>query len=155
QVDIRHDAIARYGLSVEAVNQMVEAAVAGKQITEIVEGSKRTPVVLRYPESARQSPEAIGNLVIETPQDNKVPLKLLANIHEVNDSVLITRESVRRLIVIRSSDEGRDMVGFVDELKKAIEEQVELPQGYYINYGGQFVSQQHASARLAIVVPVS
>jgi len=155
QVDIRHDAIARYGLSVEAVNQMVEAAVAGKQITEIVEGSKRTPVVLRYPESARQSPEAIGNLLIETPQGNKVPLKLLANIHEVDGPVLITRESARRLIVIRSSVEGRDIVGFVDELKKAIEEQVELPQGYYINYGGQFESQQHASARLAIVVPVS
>lgn len=155
KVDIRSERLARYGLNNEDVNRAVEDSVGGKVVTQVIEGNRRTGVLLRYPEPARTSPEAIRALLIKTVGGAMVPLGLVAEVGETDGPVMITRESAKRLVTIRMNVEGRDVVSFVDEMRAAIEREIKLPEGYYITYGGQFENQQRAAARLALVVPVS
>jgi heavy metal efflux system protein len=154
-VDIKSERLARYGLNNEDVNDVVETAVGGKVVTEVIEGSRRFGVLVRYPEAARASPGAIRQLLIKTAGGAMVPLGEVADVRDVDGPVLIQRESARRLLTVRTNVEGRDVVSFVEELKTAIEREVQLPEGYHISYGGQFENQQRAAARLGLVVPVS
>ena len=154
-VDIKSELLARYGLNNEDVNDVVETAVGGKVVTEVIEGNRRFGVLLRYPEPARTSPADLERLLIKTTGGAMVPLGMVARVTEVDGPVLIQRESARRYVVTRANVEGRDVVSFVEDLKAAIEREVKLPQGYSIDYGGQFENQQRAAARLALVVPVS
>lgn len=155
QIDVRHEAIARFGLSTEDINRLVETAVAGRPVTTVLENERQVSVLLRYPESARATPEAIGAMLVTTPTGERVPLSALAEIHEVDGPVMISRESARRSVVVQANVEGRDVVGFVKDVRERIAKEVELPQGYYVTYGGQFENQQRAAARLGIVVPLS
>ncbi len=155
EVEIQPKAISRFGVNVEDINRLVEVAVGGRVVTEIIEGNQRVGVLLRYPETARTSPTAIGALWVETPKGEKIPLSSLANIHEVDGPVAITRESTKRQVVIQANVAGRDVVGFVDEIRTLIDREVQLPAGYFITYGGQFENQQRAAARLSLVVPIS
>ncbi len=154
-VDIQSGRLARYGLNNEDVNDVVETAVGGKVVTEVIEGNRRVGVLVRYPEAARSSPAAIERLLIKTVGGAMVPLGEVADVRDVDGPVLIQRESARRLVTVRTNVEGRDVVSFVEELKAAIEREVKLPEGYHISYGGQFENQQRAAARLGLVVPVS
>ncbi len=155
RLDIRPPDIARYGIRAEDINRMIETAVGGKVVSEIVEGNRRSPVLLRYPDAARSSPQALGRMLIETPGGAKAPLALLADIVEVDGPVQIARESARRQVVVQANVGGRDVVGFVEEVRAAIEREVQLPAGYHITYGGQFENEQRAARRLSLVVPVS
>ena len=155
RLGIRPKDMARYGIRTEDVNQMIETAVGGKVVSNIIEGNRRSPVLLRYPEAARTTPQALGQLLIETSGGAKVPLALLVDIQEVDGPVQINRESAKRQVVVQANVEGRDVVGFVAEVRAAIEREVKLPDGYYVTYGGQFENEQRAAARLALVVPVS
>jgi cobalt-zinc-cadmium resistance protein CzcA len=155
RLTIRHPEIARYGIRTEDINQVIETAVGGKVVGDIIEGNRRSPVLLRYPAAARSTPQALGQLLIETPGGAKVPLALLADIQEVDGPVQINRESAKRQVVVQANVEGRDVVGFVADVRAAIEREVKLPDGYYVTYGGQFENEQRAAARLALVVPVS
>ena len=137
QIEIRPEAIARFGINVEDINRLVEVAVGGKVVTEVIEENLRVGVLLRYPEQARTSPQAIASLLVEAPGGNKIPLSSLADILEVDGPVVISRESAQRLVVVQANVEGRDVVGFVDDIRHAIETNVELPPGYYVTYGGQ------------------
>jgi cobalt-zinc-cadmium resistance protein CzcA len=154
-VAINSGQLARYGLNNEDVNDVVETAVGGKVVTEIIEGSRRFGVLVRYPEAARASPAAIRRLLIKTAGGAMVPLGEVAEVREADGPVLIQRESARRLVTVRTNVEGRDVVSFVEELRTAIAREVPLPEGYHISYGGQFENQQRAAARLGLVVPVS
>ncbi len=155
QITIRPAAIARYGVSVEDVNQLIELAVGGRVATDVIEGSRRTGVLVRYPSAARGSPQALGALLVQAPSGAKVPLAQLADIQEVDGPVLITRESAKRQVVIQANVEGRDVVSFVDEVRTIIERDVPMPPGYFVTFGGQFENQQRASGRLLLVVPVA
>ncbi|MEJ2441137.1 MAG: CusA/CzcA family heavy metal efflux RND transporter, partial [Gammaproteobacteria bacterium] len=155
QIDIRHDDIARYGVSVEDVNQHIELAVGGKVVTEIVEGNRRTGVLVRYPHAYRSSPQALEKLLVQAPSGAKIPLAKLADIREVDGPVLINHESAKRQVVIQSNVQGRDVVGFVDDVRAAIERSVPMPPGYYVTFGGQFENQQRASGRLLMVIPIA
>lgn len=154
-VAARPETIARFGINTEDINELIEAAVGGTVVTEIAEDNRRTGVLLRYPETARASAQAIGALHVESPTGQKIPLSSLADITEVDGPVAIAREGARRVAVVQANVEGRDVVGFVDEVRAAIEREIELPTGYYISFGGQFENQQRAAQRLAIVVPIS
>ena len=154
-VEIKPAAIARYGINTEKINAVVETAVGGKVATQVIEGNRRTGVLVRYPEPARSSLEDIRALVVETPGGARVPLALLADVRTVDGPVLIQRQAAKRFASMRLNVEGRDVVGFIDELRGSIEREVELPPGYHVEYGGQFENQQRAAARLAVVVPVS
>lgn len=155
QIDINAAALSRYGMSVERINQLIETAVAGKVVTEVIDKNRRTGVLLRYPEKARNSVAALGDLLVETPRGDHLPVSRLASITELTGPVQITREGGQRVVVIRSNVEGRDVVSFVEEVRSTLARDVPLPQGYYVEFGGQFENQQRASARLALVVPVS
>jgi cobalt-zinc-cadmium resistance protein CzcA len=155
KVVMRSERLARYGLNNEDVNRVVEMAVGGKVATEVIEGNRRAGVLVRYPEAARAAPQSIKRLMVKTASGALVPLELLADVSEVDGPVLIQRESSRRQVTVRSNVEGRDVVGFVNELRAAIAREVKLPPGYTVVYGGQFENQQRAAARLGLVVPVS
>jgi cobalt-zinc-cadmium resistance protein CzcA len=134
---------------------MVEMAIGGRVVTEIVEGNRPVAVVLRYPEEKRNSIETISAMLVETPSGVKIPLSELTDIKEVDGPVQITRESAKRQVVVQANVEGRDVVGFVDEVRRIIDREVKLPQGYHITFGGQFENQQRAAARLSTVVPIA
>ncbi|MGB5398070.1 MAG: CusA/CzcA family heavy metal efflux RND transporter [Gammaproteobacteria bacterium] len=155
QIDIDAAALSKYGISVERVNQLIETAVAGKVVSQVIEDNRRTGILLRYPEAARNSVAALNKLLVETPRGDRLPLSRLANISELKGPVQITREGGQRVVVVRADVEGRDVVSFVEEVRTTLERDVPLPQGYYVEFGGQFENQQRASARLALVVPIS
>jgi len=155
QIEIRPEVIARYGINAEDVNRVVEVAVGGRVVTEVIQGNQRIGVVLRYAADARTSPQAIGALRVKTPGGELVTLSSLANIVEADGPVVISRESARRQVVIQANVEGRDVVGFVDDIREALDRDLELPAGYYVTYGGQFENQQRAANRLGMVVPIS
>ena len=155
QVEIDPQAIARFGINIEDINQLVEIAVGGRVVTEVIEDNRRVGVLLRYPEQARTSPNDIAALRVETPAGEKIRLDSVAAIREVDGPVGITRESAKRQVVVQANVEGRDMVGFVEEVRATLEREVQLPTGYYVTYGGQFENQQRAAARLALVVPIA
>jgi cobalt-zinc-cadmium resistance protein CzcA len=152
---LRRDRLARYGISAESVNTLIETAVGGKVVSEVVEGSRRSPVLLRAPESARASAQTIARLLVATEGGARVPIGELATIREADGPVLIQREGARRQVTVQANVEGRDIVGFVNDVRAAIARDVPLPRGYTVSYGGQFENQQRASARLMLVVPVS
>lgn len=154
-VKIKKDELAHHGLNNEDVNAAIETAVGGKVVTEVIDGIRRFGVLVRYPEALRNSPAAIEALLIRTGGGAMVPLGDVARVREVDGPVLIQRQSARRMVAVRTNVEGRDVVGFVEELRDAIEREVKLPEGYYISYGGQFENQQRAAQRLTVVVPVS
>ena len=155
QVDIKPEVTAKYGINTEDINMLIETAVAGQVVSEIIEGNRRTSVLLRYAQEARTSTEDIKNLLVATPRGAKVPLHVLAKIHEVDGPVEIARESARRQVVIQANVEGRDVVSFVQDIQKNIEQNIDFPTGYYVTYGGQFENQQRAADRLSMVVPVA
>ncbi len=155
QIEIRPEAIARFGINVEQINRLIELAVGGQVVTEVIEATQRVGVLLRYPERDRASPEVIAALLVEAPDGSMIPLSSLADIREVDGPVVISRESAKRQVVVQANVEGRDVVGFVNDVRAAIEREVDLPPGYYVTYGGQFENQQRAAARLTLVVPVA
>jgi len=155
QIAIDPQAIARFGINIEDINELVEIAVGGRVVTEVIQGNQRIGVLLRYPERARTTPAAIGALWVETSTGEKIPLSSLADVREVDGPVAITRESAKRQVVVQANVEGRDVVGFVDEVRATIAREVKLPSGYYITFGGQFENQQRAAKRLSLVVPIS
>ena len=155
QIEIRPQAIARFGINVEDINRLVEVAVGGRIVTEVIQGNQRIGVLLRYPEQARNSPAAIGALWVETPAGEKIPLSSLADIREVDGPVAIARESGKRQVVVQANVDGRDVVSFVEEVRATITREVQLPPGYYVTFGGQFENQQRAAKRLGVVVPIA
>lgn len=155
QIEIRPERIARYGIKTEDINRLIETAVGGKVVTEVIEASRRTGVLVRFPKAARTTPQALARMLVETPGGAKVPLSMLADIREVGGPVQITREAGKRVAMVQVNVEGRDVVGLVEDVRAAIGREVQLPRGYYVEYGGQFENQQRAAGRLAIVVPIS
>ena len=155
QINIKHEEVAKYGLNVEDINRMVEVAIAGKVVSEVVRDNRKIPITIRFDEKDRSTFKEISRMLIPTDNGSKIPLSELAVIEEINGPFQITRETGQRQIVIQANVEGRDIVSFVEETKKTVAENVKLPKGYYLTYGGQFENQQRASKRLALVVPIS
>jgi len=155
QIDIHQQVISRYGINVEDINRLVESAVGGRVVTELLENNRRVGILMRYDEPYRNSPEAIEKMLVTIPNGNKVALGHLADVRIVDGPVQIIREGAKRLVVIQANVSGRDVVGFVDQVRSAIAKNIELPAGYFVTFGGQFENQQRAAQRLALVVPVA
>ena len=154
QIDIDRSQIARYGINVSDIQEIVETAIGGKVATEVFEGQKRFGVLVRFPEDARKDVNTIKNILVSAPDGARIPLEQLAGVYLEEGPAQISRENGQRRIVIECNVEGRDIGGFVAEAQKKIASQVELPPGYFIDWGGQFENQQRAMARLYIVVPL-
>jgi cobalt-zinc-cadmium resistance protein CzcA len=155
QIKINQDQIARYGVSAQAVLDLVES-IGSKPLGEIVEGQLRFPLVVRLPESFRASAESIGAMQIATAHGERIPLSRLASVEIIKGPSTITREFGQRRITVTANVRGRDLGSFVEEARRTIAEQVALPQGRYrLEYGGQFENMQRAQTRLLIVVPIA
>ena len=154
-ININRDAIARYGINVSDVNEVIETAIGGKQASTIYEGERRFPLVLRYPGPYRNNVDAISNIILHSPDGAQVLLRDLADISIVDGPAQISRESGKRRLVVGVNVDGRDLGGFVQEAQELIAKQVELPQGYSLQWGGQFENMERAMARLMIIIPVS
>ena len=155
EIQINRDAIARYGLHVNDVQEVVEAAVGGRQATELLDGARRFPVVVRLPASVRETPDAIAALVVTAPGGERVPLGRLASIRVAATPEAVNHENAERRLVVQSNVRGRDVGSFVAEAQQRLAGAVTLPTGYYLTWGGQFENQQRATARLMLVVPLS
>jgi cobalt-zinc-cadmium resistance protein CzcA len=154
-VNIDRAKIARYGLNISDVQKVIEIAVAGKAASQLYEENRSFPITVRLPEEKRNSLEAIANLLITTKTGVNVPLGQLAEVKLVEGPVQISRQDGVRRIGIEMNITGRDIGGFVAEAKQRIKEQVELPAGYYLTWGGQFENQQRAMNKLVIIGPVA
>jgi cobalt-zinc-cadmium resistance protein CzcA len=144
-------AAGRLGLDSDSLADTLRAQVEGRKLGIVQEGIRRTPLLLRGSgESANMS-----TLQIALPDGQRVPLSAVANIRLVEGAVSVSRERGQRFSVVRSNVEGRDLVGFVEDAKRTVAEKVVLPQGYFIQWGGQFENQQRAAARLAVVIPIA
>ncbi|MCU7522607.1 MAG: efflux RND transporter permease subunit [Ignavibacteria bacterium] len=154
-VNVDRAKIARYGLNVSDVLKAVEITVGGKAATQLYEENRSFDITVRYPEEYRNSVDAIGSLLIPTGQGYNVPLKELADVSIVDGPVQVSREDGLRRIGIEMNIQGRDIGSFVAEAKKAVRQNVKLPAGYYLTWGGQFENQQRAMSRLMIIAPLA
>ena len=157
QLRIRIDrkAIARYGINVEDVQNVIRTAVGGESAGQLFEGIRRFDIFVRFTEEARDRAEVIQHILIAAPGGAKVPLDQLASIEEIVGPRQITRENNQRFITVQTNVRGRDIGSFVAEGQQAIAAKVQMPPGYLISWGGQFELQQQANQRLALVVPVT
>jgi heavy metal efflux system protein len=152
---IDRQAIARHGINVSDINDLIEAAIGGQTATEIYEGERRFNAVVRLPEKFRNNVDTIRNLLVSSPNGALVALESLAAISVLDGPAQISREKAKRRIVVGINVKDRDLGGFVSELKLAIDSKVKLPEGYYLEWGGQFQNLERAMGHLTIIVPVT
>lgn len=143
------------GLSVEEIQDALRIQIEGQRAGIVVEGNRRTPILLRGSQDVRLSPAEFGAVRITTSDGSTVPLKSVATLTRATGPVKIDREMGSRYSVVIANVSGRDLVGFVNEAKELVGKNVQLPTGYRITWGGQFENQQRAATRLSIVVPVA
>ena len=157
QLQVKPDraAIARYGLNVEDVNDLVESIFAGKKAGEVFEGEQRFDLVLRLNENASQTVESVRNLLLTSPTGQRVPLAQVADVSLIESAAQISRDDTRRRIVVSTNVRDRDVASFVEEAKQKIENEVSLPPGYYLKWGGAFENLERATGTLLIVVPIA
>ena len=145
----------RLGLSVEEIQDALRTQIEGQRAGIVIEGSRRTPIVVRGAESVRMSPAEFGAMRITTREGSTVSLTSVAKLERAAGPVKIDREMGSRYSVVIANVGGRDLVGFVEEARALVAQKLTLPAGYRITWGGQFENQQRAAARLSVVVPVA
>lgn len=154
-IDYQRENLARYGLTVGEVNQLVNMAFAGRQAGLVYEGEKRFSLVVRLHNDQRQNLDHVRSLLVPVSGGGNVPLSYLADVKIINGPNQIQREDAKRRIVVGFNVRGRDVQSLVGELKQKVEKSLDLPPGYYVTYGGAFENLNRAKARLAVAVPVS
>jgi cobalt-zinc-cadmium resistance protein CzcA len=154
KLDVDRSKVARYGINVADITEVIQAVGAGIEAGEVFEGQRRFPIVVRFPDDRRDDIQSIATLWVTAPDGSRIPLKDLAEVQIVEGPAQISREQARRRIVVEANVIGRDLVGAVEGARTSVEQQVQLPPGYYVTWGGQFENQQRAMTRLAIVVPM-
>jgi Cu/Ag efflux pump CusA len=142
--------LARYGISIEDFNKFIELAFAGEKLSDIYEGQRRFDLVLRLNKNYTESIEQVKSALIDTGTGGKIPLEEVAEIVSVGGPNSISRENVQRKIVVSANVSGRDLKGVVDDIKSTIDNEISLPEGYRLEYGGQFESAERASRTLLI-----
>jgi cobalt-zinc-cadmium resistance protein CzcA len=153
---IDREQAARHGIDVGLINDTIETAAAGRLATTLIEGDRRLAVVVRFPEAARRDVAELERLLVPAPGGERVPLGQLARFELVEAPAQVTRENGMRRVVVEANVRGRDLGGFVDDVRAAVDPLArELPPGYRLEYGGQFENQQRAMRQLAIVVPIA
>lgn len=153
-IKINRQAAARYGIDVGMIQDAIEKGIGETNLSITIEGRRRFPIRVRYAPEFRQNIEAIGQLPVIMPNKNTVPLAELADIRTVEGATMIQSENGLLRGTVLLNVRGRDVGSFVEEAKTAIAKQVQLPEGYYIAWSGQYENQQRAKSRLLIVVPI-
>lgn len=151
RVRVRPEDAARFGLQPGDVATKIQTAFVGIEVNRILEGQISFPLVVRYPETRLEDLAVIGKTLIDSPSGAKVPLDSVADVYEDRSPNFISREGVQRKIVVQCNVAGRDLLGVVNEIEAAVGAKVKLPQGYRVEYGGQFESEAEASRRLLVL----
>lgn len=147
--------IARYGLNIEDLNQMIAMGFSGRTAGSVFEGEKRFDLVMRLEEEHRKDLSSLENLYVDTPSGDKIPLRELAEISYAKGAAQISRDDTKRRIVVGVNVRSRDLQSVVNDVQNLIEENIVLPVGYTIEYGGQFENLQSAKRRLLFAVPIA
>jgi cobalt-zinc-cadmium resistance protein CzcA len=155
EMEIDRQVIARYGVNVSDVLNLIETAIGGKVAGQIFEGEKRFNLVVRLPQSIREKMDELAQLTVRSPAGAFIPLSEVARIRLTEGLNQISRENGKRRIAVQANIRGRDIAGFVADLKQRLDKEVQLPPGYYLEFGGQFKNLQDARSRLLIVVPLT
>ena len=155
QIDVDREKIARYGINVSDVENIIESGVGGSAATQVIQGEQLFDLVVRMKPEYRSSTREIGNLLVPTPSGQHVPISELATIHQGNGASFIYRENNSRYIGVQFSIEGRDLARAVDEAQKIVRQQVPLPQGYRLEWGGEYDEYVAARQQFAIIGPLA
>ncbi len=155
RVEIDRQKIARYGLNVMDVRNIVEAAVHGRFIDTLIDGQKRFAILLRLPDQYRQDAETLRSVIMQAPGGERITLGQVARVYETRGPESISRENSQRRIVVQANVRGTDLGSFAKIAQARIEKELDLPAGYSIDWGGQFENQERAMWRLTFVVPIA
>ncbi|MGD2045397.1 MAG: CusA/CzcA family heavy metal efflux RND transporter [Gemmatimonadota bacterium] len=155
RVELDRRALARYGMPVEHVQEVIRAAIGGAPAGQVFEGERRWTIFVRYAEEARDRASDVRGLLLDTPTGGLVPLEQVARVETLVGPRQISRENNQRFISVQMNVRGRDIGSFVADARQAIETEVDLPPGYLVTYGGQFELAQAANRRLVVVVPIT
>ncbi len=155
QIAIDRQAIARVGVNVSDIQDWVQTAIGGQPLGQVIEGDKRFEIAVRLPESTRGNVEALKALPIATPGGGSVTLGSLASLKMVPAPAQISRDHGKRRVVVQLNVRGADLGTFVPQAQAAISQKVRMPEGYYLEWGGQYENLQRAQSRLAVVVPLA
>jgi len=154
EIQIDREAAARYGINVGDVQDVIETAIGGKNLTTTIEGRQRFPVRVRYARDFREDMEGIKQILVSAPNGMQIPLEQVAHIHTTLGPSMISSENGLLRGTVLMNVRGRDVGGFVDQARQVIASQVKMPPGYYIEWSGQYENQISAKHRLQIVIPV-
>jgi len=154
-IDVDRDKIARYGINVADVEAVISAAVGGQAATQVIQGEKLFDLVVRMQPQFRSSAHEIGELLVGTPDGKQIPLSQLADIRQGNGASFIYRENNSRYIGVQYSIEGRDLERAVRAGQKAVNQSVALPQGYWLNWGGEYSQYLEAKAQFLLIGPLA
>ncbi len=154
-INIDRKAVARYGINISDIQNMIEAAIGGKTISTLYDGTKRYDIVIRFLPQYRNSIEAIKNLQVTSANGSLIPMSQLANVSFIEGQTNIYRYGSKRMITVRTNIKGRDQGGCVKELQKAINAKIHVPKGYEIVYGGQYENLERAGKQLAFTIPLT
>jgi Cu(I)/Ag(I) efflux system membrane protein CusA/SilA len=153
-IDINRPAAARYGVNIQEIEDVIETAIGGKNLTTTIEGRQRFPVRVRYARDFRDNVEDLKEVLVAAPNNSQIPLGMLADIRMVMGPSMISSENGLLRGTVLMNVRGRDVGGFVDEAKSTVARNVKLPAGYYIEWSGQYENQIRAKHRLEVVIPV-
>jgi cobalt-zinc-cadmium resistance protein CzcA len=154
-IDVDRDKIARYGINVADVEAVISAAVGGQAVTQVIQGEKLFDLVVRMQPQFRSSAQAIGNLLVNTPDGQQIPISQLATLSQGNGASFIYRENNSRYIGVQYSIDGRDLQRAVEDGQKAVGKSVTLPSGYWLAWGGEYSQLIAAQAQLSIIGPLA
>ncbi len=154
QIKPRREMLARYGIPLPEFSEFVEVALGGRVVSQVYDQGRSFDVTVRTNDRSRQDMESIGNLLLDG-ADGKVPLSYVADIVSSSGPNAISRENAQRKIVVSANVADRDLRGVVNDIRRTVEERVDIPQGYHVEYGGQFESEQAASRILLLASLVS
>jgi Cu/Ag efflux pump CusA len=150
KIQVNRERATAYGVQPGIINEQLSTLVGGKHLAELRDGQKTIDLVIRLPEALRDTPEKLGDFLIETSNGHRVPLRLIADVREASGPNVINRENGVRRVVIGANTIERDLQSLVQRLQKEVKEKVKLPEGAYISFEGEFQAQQEAAKRISI-----
>jgi copper/silver efflux system protein len=153
-IRVNREAAARYGITVGAIQDVIETAVGETNLTLTIEGRQRFPVRVRYAEQYRTSPQALGSVLVTSPTGTQVPLSQVADIRPVQGPSMVSSENGLLVVTVLLNVRGRDVGSFVEEARRAVADRVALPAGSYVEWSGQYENEARARRRLMVVIPV-
>ncbi len=155
EIALDRDKLARYGLNMADVLEVVKIAIGGDEATDVLEGQRRFAIFVRLKEDYRNQVDKLGDILIATPVGGQVPLGQLATFRLSSGDSVVSRENALRRVVVMCNVTGRDIGGFVHDAQAAVAAHVDTPPGYFVTWGGQFENEQQAVRRLLIAIPIS